>query len=171
MAGLFGDLDVDIASAETLPDGIPVGVFDGEVVSVEVKPGSKDPKAKYLVIGYKAPGWPFPSQRWHHAPEGKPESWDDTIQDAKGETEKVRNERARSYLKQAIMALGVPEARVNTVSPDELKGIKVVITTKQNGDYVNISRVTLPKESGVTLPTSGGGGAKKADDSENPFDV
>lgn len=58
--------------------------------------------------------------------------------------------RALSFLKQRLMNLGIPEARMNDVTPDDLMGIRVVISVKKNGEYTNVAKVDLDQtESGA----------------------
>ena len=50
------------------------------------------------------------------------------------------NEFKLGLLKKRLLALGVPESKVNSVKPADLIGAPVVLTLVQNKDYVNIAR-------------------------------
>jgi hypothetical protein len=159
--GLFGDLDV--ASAPEIESGIKPGAYNAKVLSVVMQEGSKNnPDKNFLVFEYESPQWPFSLSEYKEIPKGSPGAWDRTVSDAKGRTEFERNTSAMSYIKARLLSLGVPESRVNTVDPSELVGLNVIVKVKQNGEYSNITSVTVPQASGVTLPTGNTGAAPVA---------
>lgn len=154
MSGIFGDLDV--AGADDLSTGIPDGVYPAEVTNAEVIHGTKNsPDGIFLVLSYTVDGYEFPVREFKSIPKGSPATWDDTIQDNRGKTEAQRNKTSLSFLKARLASLGVPPERMNSLQPEFLIGTRVVVTLKKNPDgYSNITKVALPSESGVTLPTA-----------------
>lgn len=148
--GLFGDLDVK--SAEDNPWFVPSNTYKADVFSVEVKDGKN---GKGLSIVYKI------SEGDH---KGKTVSeWKNIPSKAEADTEEGK--KAASYLKMRLASLGVPEARMNDVEPDDLTGTAVIVTVKVNGEYSNVNKVELPdganNAAGTATPTqafSGFGG-------------
>jgi hypothetical protein len=65
-----------------------------------------------------------------------------TIEEWKG-INKFDSARDKAWLKSRMLSLGVPEDKINSISPDDLTGIAVRITKKQNGQYRNVTNVVL----------------------------
>lgn len=131
--GLFGDLDV--ASAEDNPWLVPSNTYEADVFKVELK--EKDDK-KGLVFTYKI------SSGEHEGKQVSEYKNIPTPVDPKNPTPEEKT--AASYLKMRLASLGVPESRMNTVEPNDLQGLPVVITVKVNGEYTNVTRVELRDE-------------------------
>jgi hypothetical protein len=51
--------------------------------------------------------------------------------------------RQRSFLRRRMLSLGVPEAALSTVTREDLIDTKVVLTVTKNGEYTNVSKVSL----------------------------
>lgn len=154
MSGLFGDLDV--AGAEELSTGVPAGTYEAVVSAAEIVEGTKNsPDTTFLVLSYQIAGYNFPIREYKSIPKGRPETWDRTVMDTKNRTEADRNNSSRSFLKARFESLGVPVERMNSVEPDDLVGIPVIVTVKKNAEgYSNITKVVQPGASGATLPVA-----------------
>lgn len=126
--GLFGDLDV--ASAEDNPWFVPANTYEMDVYKVELKPG-KDDKDPGLLFTYKI------SSGEH---EGKQVTEFKRIPQSQLTKE---DKDAASYLKMRLASLGVPESKMNSVEPEDLQGLAVIVTVKQNGEYTNVNKVEL----------------------------
>lgn len=142
---LFGDLD--IASAADNPFSVDPGTYSATVSNVELKDSKAGDKTglffTYTITG-DGPMVGRSVSEWKTVPQPEnPKS--PTAEEA----------QALSFLKMRLASLGIPEARMNTVTPDDLIGIDVVITVKQKDEYTNITKVVLA--TGV------------ATNSENPF--
>ena len=129
---LFGDLDVAGAiDPFEIPDGTYKAVT-GEVKRETSKDGSKvGLTLKYTIDDEDSPYNGRKASEWKTIPKGQ-ESEDDR--------------KALGYLKQRLNSLGVPEDKMNSVEPEELNDIPVVITIKNNNGYVNVNRVALREE-------------------------
>lgn len=57
--------------------------------------------------------------------------------------DKTATARDLAWLKSRLLSLGVPEASMGSINPDDLKGIECRITKKQKGEYHNITNVVL----------------------------
>lgn len=132
--GLFGDLDIEAASDN--PFDIPADKYGCAVIKVE-RTRNKDDNADFLVFTYvieegnAAIGQEV--SEWKKIPASDDEPGAD---------------RAKSFIKQRLLSLGVPEKRVNTVNSEDLLGVKVWATIKpgKNG-YPSISKVELQDSS------------------------
>lgn len=150
--GLFGDLDVK--SAEDNPWFVPSNVYKADLFKAEVKDGKN---GKGLTLTYKI------SEGQH---KGKTVSeWKDIPSPADPDNLTEEEEKARSYLKMRLKSLGIPEARMNDVEPEDLMGLAVIVTVKVNGEYSNVNKVELAdganNAAGTATPTqafSGFGG-------------
>jgi len=140
---LFGELDVQSASDD--PFGVPVGIYEAFVYEVKTGPTKKGDKVGLSIL-YKVDGGEHDGKvvsEWKQIPQ---------IMDPKNPT--ADEARSLSFLKQRMLSLGVTEDQINTVSPDDLVGTKVVITLKQNGEYTNISKVA--KHNGESIASVAG---------------
>jgi hypothetical protein len=54
--------------------------------------------------------------------------------------------RQRSFLRRRMLSLGVPEAALSSVTREDLIDVKVVLTVSKNGEYTNVTKVTLRDE-------------------------
>lgn len=161
------------------------GINPDEIeVSTSHKPGNhpftvtgvdiKNSKAgdPYVIFSYDIDeDWPL--QDWFRIlPEGKTIAQCDDTDDSfntysyrnnKGEmvnvrqTEKTFFENAYKQLKRRLMDLGVPEDKVNSINPMDLKGVQGMVTTaiKPNSDFPSIKKVWIPAASGTALPSAG----------------
>jgi len=138
--GLFGDLDIEAASDN--PFEIPADKYGCAVTKVEKKRNNDD-TADFLVFTYTIEEGAADSAIGQDVAEWKkiPASNDEE-----------GAERAKSFIKQRLLSLGVPENRVNTVNPDDLLGVKVWATIKpgKNG-YPSVSKVELQDASSSSV--------------------
>ena len=125
--GLFGDLDV--ASAEDNPWFVPPNTYECDLYKVELKtPEGKDPG---LLFTYKISS-------------GEHEGKQVTEYKRVPKSQLTKEDKdAASYLKMRLASLGIPEARMNTVEPEDLQGLAVIVTVTQNGEYTNVRKVEL----------------------------
>lgn len=148
MSDLFGGLDV--AGAPEI--GLQDGDHEGTITNME-KTFSKanDP---YFVIHYNVKG--INLQEWKALPTNpNPQAWDRTIQDNKGLTEYDRNQRALGFIQARLKDLGVPLERMNTIRPEDLKGMKVLVTTKKNDKgFASVVNAKTIVPSGATAVTA-----------------
>lgn len=137
MSNLFGDLDWDSVSDD--PFGVGEGTFNAVVSKVERKE-SKDGTKVGLVFTYTVESDDENNQKnvqeWKTVPE---------IENPSNMTAEER--QALSFVKQRLKSLGIPEDRMNAITPEDLEGIPVTIVTKKNGEYTNVSKVTRRSES------------------------
>lgn len=165
------DSDVDIAGAEELRYGVPVGTFEGIVFDVSVQHGKKHPDERYLVFKYEFEEFPglHPSE-WMLLPQGSPDTWGDERYKDRKATVKETYERARSVIKARLESLDVPPEAMNKITPDQLIGLPVMVTMKpdrQDTRYTRVAEVTaISAEAAnpVALPD-----AKPSADIPNPF--
>lgn len=131
---LFGDLD--IANAQDDPFKVEDGTYSCTVTGAEVKKSEEKGTAglliTYTVTDEESPMYKRTQTEWKNLPT-----------DAMDETEK---ERAKSFLKIRLNSLGVPKDKMNSLESDDLIGIDCVVTVKTKGEYSNVTRVELPKE-------------------------
>lgn len=132
---IFGDLD--IASASDDPFKVPPNVYNA-VVS-EVKVGETKDKSKTgmtLIYTISDPGGEHDKKQvreWKHIP---------TPADPKNLS--GEDKRAMSFLKARLLDLGIPEERVNSVTPEDLIGKEVTIDVREGkNDFTNVNSVTL----------------------------
>lgn len=131
MAGLFGDLDV--ASAEDNPWAVPANTYKMNVFKVEKKNDKNDNPG--LLITYRI------SEGDH---EGKSVTeWKVIPTPADPNNLTADEKKAQSYLKMRLASLGIPESRMNTVGPEDLEGLEVIVKVTVNGDFTNVNRVEL----------------------------
>lgn len=139
--GLFAGLDV--ASAADNPFEVEPGTYRAVVSNVTTGKTQKGDKFGMLIEytiqddnagasnGNSVSEW----KRIPHPEDAEPMSEGDKA-------------RALSFLKQRLMNLGIPEARMNDVTPDDLMGIEVIITVAKNGEYTNVKKVALAEGTG-----------------------
>ena len=158
MAGLFESYGISADEVEAVEGGsqIEPGNYQGVVLKDEIVHGSKNDDS-YLgyVISYQlknAQGvdFQYPVQERFGLPK-TPRPWDATtpltkdgkpITRGNGEvvTEESQNKWLLGLLKTRLLALGVPENRVNAIEEGMLQGIPVVVKLVKSGNYTNVAR-------------------------------
>lgn len=141
--GLFGELDFDKASDN--PFEIPENSYICYVTNVKVGP-TKDKSKIGMTIEYtidvgQEQGKKF--TEWKHIPnpaDPKNPSPDDL--------------RALSFIKARMKDFGIPGERINSLKPEDLIGIRAVVSTKNKDGYVNVRKVTVVGEDFTGDPTS-----------------
>lgn len=130
---LFGELDV--ASASDNPFEVPPNTYNGYLTDVKVGPTKNGDKVGMTLI-YTVDGGEY---------DGRSVSeWKEIPQPSNPKSLTAEEKRAASYLKRRLLDLGIPESRMNSVSPDDLIGTALVFTVKEgkNG-YMNVTTVKL----------------------------
>lgn len=129
---IFGDLDIEGASDD--PFGVPVGVHPVQVTDVKVIRPKADDK-DMLLLEYKVTDG---------------DATGNTVQERKTiktDGEDANSPSARrnaSFLKIRLKELGVPEARLNSVKPDDLIGVEGFLTIGEpNNGYTNVKSFSL----------------------------
>lgn len=174
---IFGELDV-AAAAEL--KGNTEGTFSGVITAAEIEYGSTNkPDNVTFIVTYTLQGQPFPFDHRHMLPQinGKPappSAFPTEPLDAKGMSPRDRAERSLSFLKTYFKNLGIPDEKINSVTPEDLIGIEVVVTLapqKSNPNYMNATKVVLKGAPGGngTLPTAAAAPVVAAPAGSNPF--
>ena len=131
--GLFGDLDVASANEDVF--GVPDGTYLCFVSKVSVKEGNKADEH-----GEKQVGMTITFQV--NDPESEYNEREITqYKRVPRKVETADEKRALGFLKLALMALDVPEERINTVDPEDLVGTSCYVTVKKTGEYTNVTQV------------------------------
>lgn len=141
--GLFDELDV--ANAADNPFEIPNNTYEAVVSKVDVKKNSKGNMGMTLTYTIQG-GTEFDGIQvtdYFRIPHA-----DDADQ-----LDEAGRKRSLSYLKRRLASLDVPESQMNSVSADDLIGLTCYITTKMNGDYINVTNLT------TSLSGDGDGGS------------
>jgi hypothetical protein len=129
------------------------GNYAASITAAEVVQGSKN-DANYvgLVITYTVDGTTDTVQERFGLPKS-PRPWsqeplfDDegnlrTLRNGTPITEESNNLWLLGLLKTRLLALGVPEARINGINPQDLVGIPVALKLVKNGNYTNVAMGT-----------------------------
>jgi hypothetical protein len=145
--GLFDELDV--AGAEDNPWSVPDNTYASVVSDVSVKKDKNGNMA--MTFFYKVTDGDYEGRSVSEY-KRLPHKDDTDILTGKA------LEDAKSYLKQRLGTLGIPEERMNSVEIEDLIGIECYITVKNNKGYANVRNVTLTSD----VPVSAG-------DRVNPF--
>lgn len=124
MTGFLADLGLE--NVEDDPNAFPDGTYNAYLTAAKVQ-GIKNNTEKRLVLTYKIFEGPYNGR---------------TIDEWKN-CDPTASDRDKSWLKQRLKTLGVPEERFANLNPDDLVGIAVRITTKRNGQYRNVTNVAL----------------------------
>ena len=151
MAGLFDELD--IAGAEDNPWAIPDSTYPCVVSDLEVKANQKGNMG--MTFKYKVTEGEYAGREVSEY-KRLPHSADQEPLDA------TKKGQAVSYIKQRLASLGIPEERMNGVTKDDLIGIECYVSTKMNGEYINVRDITL------TAPE---GGVSASPATTNPFAI
>lgn len=131
---IFGDLD--IASAEDNPFGVPDNTYETFLTDAEVKTSKAGNKG--LALTYRIASGDHEGKNiseWKNIP---------TPEDPKNPS--AEDKTAMSWLKQRLLSLGVPESRMNTLNPSDLVGTHLYVTTKTKDGYTNVRNVELITE-------------------------
>jgi hypothetical protein len=147
--GFLNDLGVDWAGLDVSNEPAP-GTYRCFLVKSEIR--TKKDGTKSWVFSYRVnEGQPE---------EGKiKEDWRPLPQTANGHFASDKDATFARFLKQRLMELGVPEDRVGSVSPEQLKGTECFVTIVLNNGYKNVTKVVLASEvdgSGLTQQPQGG---------------
>lgn len=147
-SNLLADLGLDEVE-ENMPDAT-YPAFLTAVKSVNVTKG-KAPGPK-VVFEYKiAPGAP----------------WAGEVISEFQSADKA-NQQGLRYLKRRLASLGVPESQIASTNLNDLVGTAVWVTTKKNGEYLNVNKVEVrdpdapldgsvsatPEALGASVPTN-----------------
>jgi hypothetical protein len=125
-APLFSD-DLGL---ENVPKGFATGVYQGFVTNVRPHTYKDEAKGKAIIITYRCdvdPSGQFTGE---------------SIDEFKSCNSTDSNVKKR-FLKQRLEELGVPESRQNSVTPSDLIGKPVYFTVKNDGQYINVTKVQL----------------------------
>jgi len=136
---LFADLD--IASASDNPFAVDPGTYNARVTNVTTGKTQKGDKFGMLIEYTVTDEGPYQGNtvsEWKRIPRPDDAEPLDEAQKAK----------ALSFLKQRLSNLGIPEARMNDVTADDLIGIDVVISVVEKDGYTNVKKVTLAEGTG-----------------------
>jgi hypothetical protein len=123
--GFLSDLSLDTVSDDV--NAFPDGTYEAFLYEAKLIQYKDTSKGQALVLTYKIADGPH---------SGK------TIDEWKS-CNAFDDERAKGWLKARIKSLGVPESRYDTVDPEDLVGIKLLISKKQKGEYHNVTSVKL----------------------------
>lgn len=133
---IFGDLDVASAiDPFEIADGTYKAVTGGTKVQVSEAKGKKGLAFTYTIDDPESPYNGRKASEWKNIPKSED----------KGSPE---YDKDLGYLKQRLASLGVPESKMNSIQPEELDDIPVVIVVKNNPPYVNVQRVSLREDAG-----------------------
>lgn len=131
MTGFLADLGLDAVEAD--PNHLPNATYLGYLTNAKVVEYKDTSKGKALVLTYKVSEGPH---------KGK------TIDEWKS-ANSFDEPNKKSWLKNRILSLGVPESRLDTLDPDDLIGTPVRFTVKQKGEYTNVTFVEARDENDV----------------------
>lgn len=143
MPGLFGDLDLASVSEDILntPDGTYPAIVEKITASQSsVKVDERGRPQAGITLTFKIND---PENEQHGQ---KVTHYQTVPQVPDGEEMTAAEKKNAAYLKRLLRNLGVPEERMNDVGSDELNGTDVYITTKRNGDFINVVSVKLQSE-------------------------
>lgn len=145
--GLFDGLDV--ASAADNPFEVEPGTYRCVVTGAEARPTQAGDKVglniEYTIQDDEAGAMNGRKiTEWKHIP-----------QPADPANPTAKEAQSASFLKQRLVNLGIPESRMNDVEGDDLLGIECVVTVKKNGEYTNVTKVTVDSGSSENFSFSG----------------
>ena len=130
--GIFGDLDLDTVASD--PFKVEDGTYEADVTGATVGETAKGDKIgltiKYTITDGDSPMFGRSITEWQHIPQP---SGEPTPQEL----------RSASFLKSRLISLGVPENEMNSMQPEDLLGISVVVTVREKDGYTNITRLIL----------------------------
>lgn len=137
--GLFDELDV--AGASDNPFAIPDDTYPCVVKDLTVKKNAKGNMG--MTVTYKVTEGEYAGReiteyrRMPHSTDAEP-------------LDEAKKAQSLSYIKRTLSSLGIPEARMNSVTKEDLVGIDCYVSTQQNGDFTNVRNVTLERGANVT---------------------
>lgn len=144
---LFGDVAFDKAVDD--PNAIPDATYKCFLYDFKVGPTASGDKVGATFV-YRIAEGQYEGRdirEWKQVPQKSADAYDEN------------DVKQVSYLKQRLANLGVPDERMNTVTPDDLIGKRVWVTVKNRNGYVNAQRVTL--DDGTTAESLGSVGEGK----------
>lgn len=163
--GLFGDYDV--AAAADDPWAAPIGTWLAQIDKVstfEWTDKNTGAEETSLSIQYSSLDEELPGQAKDSFVMPNKKAWES------GLVTKAENATRASRIKQRFLQLEVPEDKINTITPAELEGMRVKVTTvqtlgkgKNEGKTFTNIRNVVPSY-GQDEPISTNGGAKAESD-------
>ena len=143
--GFLSDLGLDEIDDD--PNKFPDGTYNAYLTESKVVALKDAAKGKRLILTYKV---------FDGAHKGK-------VIDEWKSINKFDDARSKAFLKQRLLSLGVPEEKIATISPEDLVGIAVRITKKQNGQYSNVTNVVLGHAGEDVVAASASAGVGSSD--------
>jgi hypothetical protein len=131
--GLFAGLDMNTVPSD--PFNVPPDAYECTVSDVRIETTKGTTPNTGMVFEYTV-------RTGDHAGK-KIKDWKTFPQIAPGTKPTPEELGQLSWIKSRMLSLGVPEEKINSVTPDFFKGIDVIVTTVKNGDYVNVKTVKL----------------------------
>jgi hypothetical protein len=127
--GLFGD--IDFGNVPDDPFAIPDNSYLAYLTEVKTGPTKAGDKIGLTLVYTIAEG-EFEGR--------KVQEWKQIVQPADPAHPTAEEARSLSYLKARMLDLGVRPDRLQSVIPDDLVGIKVVLALQTKGQYQNVVR-------------------------------
>ena len=147
MSGFFGEYD--IAGAADDPWEMDAGTYEGAISNVELKEGTKvrkDEDGNDIELPYRGLSVTFSTEnkgQYQHF-------FSLPMEHDKANVVALK----RSALKKFMKGLEIPESRMNSTEPDDLKGVACVFTIRKNKNgYWNLE-VRLPKGTSIRSNTT-----------------
>ena len=138
--GLFDELD--IAGAADNPWTIPDNTYPFRVTDLEVKKNGKGDMAMYFHFTItEGEHKDFEITEYKRLP---------SSQDA-NQLSEAEKSKAMSYIKLRLASLGIPEARMNGVTREDLVGIEGYVSTKVKDGFVNVRDINLTASDDVVV--------------------
>lgn len=135
MSSLFGD--IDFGSVPDDPFAIPDNSYIAYLTEVKSGPTKAGDKIG-LTLTYTITDGEFTGR--------KVTEWKQIVTPADPAHPTAEEARSLSYLKARMTDLGIPLNRINSITPDDLIGIKCVISVSTKGQYQNVNRVKAVAE-------------------------
>lgn len=129
--------DIDFGSVPDDPFAIPDNQYLSYVTKVTSGPTNAGDKVGITIVYTISDG----------AYEGRQiTEWKQIVHPADPANPTQAEMSSLTYLKSRMKDLGIPASRLNDIVPDDLVGIKCVITVKNKGEYRNVTRVQTVDE-------------------------
>jgi hypothetical protein len=153
---IFGDLD--IASAADNPFGVDEGIHPCIVSDVKVGRNKDDNKTGLTLVYTVTEG----------AAEGNTAQEWKTLKEDGVDPQSPAGRRAASFVKMRLLELGIPEDRINSVKPEDLKGIEgfLICGAPQSNGFPTVRSFSRTNPNNV-----GDVNATQAAVDSNPFDT
>lgn len=129
---LFGD--IDFGNVPDDPFAIPDNSYLAFVTDVKTGPTKAGDKIG-LTLTYTIADGEFEGR--------KVTEWKQIVQPADPAHPTAEEARSLSYLKSRMVDLGIPGSKLGSLIPDDLIGIKAVISVQTKGQYQNVTRVKV----------------------------